>query len=358
MVDLRHIDLKGNIQRILIVRLSSLGDIIHTLPAVLLLKKMYPKAMLHWIVKENYAEVFKEVDFVDKVIPLDIEKWKKEFFTKETITQIFEISKKLKDTKYELAIDFQGSIKSGFISLLSRAPVRLSFSPFYCREPLAAFFANVWVKPKELKMCHKVEKNIKLLEPLNIKRHQVEFGLKVPPKSKKLQEFFENSNFLNSKSAFVALNPGARWETKRWPTKHWVALTERLAKSGLTPILIWGPGEEKIVNEIVKEASFPPVVAPPTTLGELISFIANTDLFIAGDTGPLHIAAALGVPVIGLYGPTDPRLNGPYGQLDRVIMADISCRGCWRRRCSKLECMENIKPEAVFNLVRKIKVKE
>ncbi len=151
----------------------------------------------------------------------------------------------------------------------------------------------------------------------------------------------------------VVLHPGSHWVSKRWPEERWRELAERIVRSfpEAAIVVTQGPGEERMVSRIGMLPGGAVLSAGKTTLGQLIALLGRAQLVIASDTGPLHIAAAMGTPVIGLYGPTDPGRNGPYGEGHFVIQKDLDCRGCWRRRCSSHECMRNICVEEVMGKV-------
>ncbi len=342
----------GGLRKTLIVRLSSLGDIVHTLPAVLLLRESVRDICLHWVVKERYKELLLHHPAVDRVIPVDTDRWKAHPFSKETITQVTELARTLQGEGYDLAIDFQGSIKSGFITCLTRAPRRLGFSPPYCREPLSAIFTNRWVVPTR-RRCHKVELYAELLRGIGIEVGKIpDKCIPVPVEEKRLEGFVARE--LGGHRPRVALNPGARWETKRWPMEYWAALGDALILQGIKVIVVWGPGEKALALELAERMRCFPVLSPFTDIMGLIYMVSRMDLLIASDTGPLHLAAAIGVPVVGIYGPTDPVLNGPYGQVGRVIQANLSCSGCWKRSCSDLECMRGVTPEKVLKLALRV----
>ncbi len=335
-------------KKILVVRLSSLGDIVHTIPAVSLLKERFPRASIHWVVKRQYKDLLEDIPFLDMVIPVDTDSWKGSPFSRDTLSQVKALARDLQGEGYHLAVDFQGSTKSGFITLLSRAPLRLGFSPTHCREPLNALFTNRWVFPGRGRY-HKVEMYGDLLRALGIERNGLPRVCIPPPlDGRGVEDFLKKE--VGIRGPRVVINPGARWETKRWPVEYWARLADLLQARGAKVIIVWGPGEQELASQVADSMAFFPIMAPLTDLKQLLYLLSRVDLVIAGDTGPLHLAAALGTPVIGLFGPTDPILNGPYGQLDRVMETLLSCKGCWKRVCPDGSCMSSISPEKVYKL--------
>ena len=348
MVGSLHIKSFREFRKVLVVRLSSLGDIIHTLPAVHQLRRALPKAQIHWVVKKKHHDLLQGNPLLDEVIPVDTDGWKGDPVSKETFSQVKGLAGRLQWEKYDLVVDFQGSIKSGLISYLTHSPFRLGFSPSCCREPLSALFTNEWVTLRRGKY-HKVEMYGDLLKGIGIEFPGLPAVCVRPPSDGGGIDNFLEREVGNHKPR-VAINPGARWETKRWPLEYWSRLADFLQAQGAKVIIVWGPGEREMASEVGALMSFFPIIAPLTNLKQLLFLLSRVDLVIAGDTGPLHLAAAMGTPVIGLYGPTDPLLNGPYGQMERVIETDLSCRGCWKRVCTEGTCMRSISPEKVYRL--------
>ena len=271
--------------RLLAIRLSALGDVIHTIPAVVALRDRFD---VTWVVESPYRELVEIVAKV-KAIPTTLRKQSTLMQTWRDVRQGFDV-----------AIDFQGLIKSAVIARASGAARRVGFDKKLVRERPAAWFTNehVSVDPS----MHVVDWNLELVGQTFLSGQT---GMSGP------HGFidFAQGYFPDFENKIVFL-PGAGRPEKLWPVERFRALAKIL---GDRAVAVWGPGEEQLANAIGCR------VAPRTSLRELASILQRAELVIGGDTGPLHLAAALGTKVVGLYGPTNPKRNGPYGQLERCV---------------------------------------
>ena len=201
------------------------------------------------------------------------------------------------------------------------APMRIGFALSHCWEPLNALFTTHRVRPPR-EAVHVVEQYLSLLGPLGVKPGPPVFRLSADPDAEQRIDEFLAAEGVKPRDRLVALNPGAGRPAKRWPLEHFARLAERLAvEAGVRVLLLWGPAEEEMARAIASRMTSRPLLAPPTTLPELKALLRRTALMVAGDTGPLHLAAALGTPCIGLYGPTRARRNGPYGPRGRGLQS-------------------------------------
>lgn len=277
-------------QRLLVIRLSAFGDVIHTIPAVVALRDALPQTEIAWAVEPAYAELVETVARV-KAIRVSLKHW-----------SLSRIAAAKRDVRgFENAIDFQGLIKSSLIAWASGAAARYGFARDVIREKPAAWFVNRHATIDRSK--HVVEWNLELARtfaPDIARVPAVDFTPFAQDVSGGLARFANR----------VVLLPGAGKRGKQWPVERFAELAKRIGSDAL---VVWGPGEEGLARAIGAE------VAPATNFRELAFVLTNARLVIGADTGPLHLAAALGTPLIGLYGPTDPNRNGPYGQLDRVV---------------------------------------
>jgi lipopolysaccharide heptosyltransferase I len=283
--------------RLLFIRLSAFGDVIHTIPAVVALRKALPETEMAWAVESAYAELVETVAGVT-AIPVSLKQW--------SVSRIEAAWRAVRG--FEMAIDFQGLIKSSLIARASGARDRFGFARDVIREKPAAWFTN---RPVAIdRATHVVEWNLALARaaaPAIARVPDVDFGAFAADPSDKLAGFGNR----------VVLLPAAGRPEKHWPAERFAGLAKEIGSDAL---VAWGPGEEALARRIGAE------VAPATNFRELAFLLRNARLVIGGDTGPLHLAAALGTPVIGLYAPTDPARNGPYGQLDRVVEAFSSTK--------------------------------
>lgn len=327
-------------ENFLIIRLSSLGDIIHTLPAFSALRKNFPEATISWIVEEKGKEILDLIPGIDRIITLSPAGWqinKREFWT-----EIFHLKKRLSN-KNQIAIDFQGLVKSGFLAFLSRAQKRIGFHRKNLREPLASLFYTERLReiPENI---HVISKNLMLLTRIGIREKKYEFPLSLP------DELFESINAklkdtgYDQQKKLIIFNIGAGWETKRWFPEGWIKLVEQLKKKEFFSILLWGTEEEKAMAlSINKKTNIP--LTPFLTLKEVMALVKKASLLISGDTFVLQAACALSCPVVGIFGPTNPRRNGPFSLRDRMAFHELECSYCYKRSCSSLECLKKITPE-------------
>lgn len=282
---------------ILVFRLSALGDVIHTIPAVVALKQALPETNIGWVVERPYRELVRTVAGVE-TIPVSMKKWGRAFVSSRG--EMFAARAAMRG--YDTAIDFQGLIKSASLAWVSRARVRYGFDRDAIREGPAGVFLNrrVSVDPS----LHIIEQNLALARaaaPAITALPEVDFTPFAADPTGKLRELHDR----------VVLVPGAGRPDKQWPPERFGEIARRLGDRRV--IAAWGPNEEPLAAAIGCE------VAPATDLSELAYLFQHARLVIAGDTGPLHLAAALGTRVVALFGPTDPRRNGPYGQLANVV---------------------------------------
>jgi len=323
-------------KRILIVKLSSIGDVVHTLPALSALRKRFPESYIAWVVKKQIADIITNHPHLDEVINYE---------------GIRKTAKKLRSLKFDLAIDLQGLFRSGLLTFLSRAKTRLGFSRANSRE-LNYLFLNQRVTPGE-EDRHVIDKNLSLLRPLGIEVEEKEFIIQVSGENREyIANFFKKEGII-SNNILIALNSRASWPSKLWPEERWAELADRLIEELKAKIvLLWGAGEKDLVDRIVRMTKNKPIISCKTNLKELAVLISKCKLFVGGETGPLHIACALNIPTIALIGPTDSVRNGPYGEGHIVIEKSLPCRGCWKYKCKRLDCMKLITVDEVFSAAK------
>jgi heptosyltransferase I len=323
----------SKIERLLIVRLSAMGDVIHTLPAAYALRAAFPHAMIGWLIEERWAELLcatgtprrgrrsAQRPLADWVHTVSLTGWRKSLFSVATMQKIATVWNDVRGAHYDVAVDVQGAMRSAVLARWSGA--RIVYGAAEPRESPA----SLWYTRKAItRGVHVIEQNISIAEALTQERpsvrraiaghvslQHVEFPRDLQAEARIAQRLSEFSM-----SDFAILNPGAGWGAKRWPAERYGLVARALAESGLGAILNYGPGEEALV----KEAEAPSAgAAKPMkcSITELIALTRRARLFIGGDTGPLHLAAALGVPVVAIFGPTDPARNGPYGTRSIVL---------------------------------------
>jgi len=332
-------------ENFLIIRLSSLGDIIHTLPAFSALRKNFPDGFISWVVEDKGKEILELVPGIDKIIVAHTEWWRinSRRFWKEVST----LRKNIKN-KNQIALDFQGLIKSGFIAYLSKATKRIGFHRKNLRESQAGMFYTDRLEEVP-ETIHVIDKNLRLLTLLEIMETQYEFPLVLPDEhSRSVKEKLRKIG-CDEKKKLVVLNVGAAWKTKRWFAESWVELINLLKPQDLFLLILWGSEEEKALAEEVKEKSQVPL-SPDFSLKEVMALVKESSLLISGDTFALQVACAFFRPVVGIFGPTNPGRNGPFSPQDRVAFHEMECSYCYKRSCSSLECLKKITPKEVAAL--------
>ena|SRR6185437_10131551 len=291
-------------KRFLVVRMSALGDIVHTLPAVHALRESFPAARIDWLVDEKWAPILAGNRDISNVITMNRGSWR----------NVIGIIAQLRRARYDVAIDFQSLYRSAMIGWLSGASKRIGFDAQYSRERGASFFYTRHVRPRH---AHKIEHNLELVESLGAQAEKIVF-----PLADDAQAAEEVRSILcaNGVEEYFVLSPGGGWTSKRWPAERWGELARAVAQRyGWTSVVSFGPGEEGLAEAVLRGAGSPGPFVQRFNLKQLVPLLRRAKLLIAGDTGPLHVAAALGTPVIGLYGPTDPARNGPFSAVGAVV---------------------------------------
>jgi lipopolysaccharide heptosyltransferase I len=322
---------------ILIVRLSALGDVVHAIPAAAALRRAFPEARIDWLIEARHRDILDLVTVLDRIVVV----------RHSTVGGWTRVLRELRAADYDVALDFQGLIKSAVLARGSGARRVHGFSLRDLRERSARPF---YTTTADAEGGHAIRKNLRLLHTLGIDDERVEFPLG-PTESPALATL--RATIGNAR--FVLINPGAAWPNKRWPPARYGALAASIRRHQQTvPVVLWGPGEEELARAVVDASSGAAVLAPPTCVRDVVACSRAADLFVAGDTGPLHIAMAVGTPVVGLFGPTDPARNGPWSAHDVVVSRAETC-GCHiDRRCRQATwCLEDITVEEVWAAVQR-----
>ena len=336
--------------KILIVKLGAVGDVVHTLPALHSLRKSFPHAFIAWAVERKSMDVITGNPDLDEVIIFERKELQK-IFKRDGLFAAYrffrEFATKLKSYDFNLAIDFQTLFKSGIITYSSGAKRRIGFDKW--RE-VNRLFTNERVKAVSR---HTVDKYLELVDSAGGKPDASPVKIACSSENASYVDGFLNEKKL-AERPWVAINPGASWTSKLWPVERFAALCDILEESAIPVVVVWGPGEEPLVDAIAGATRSRPTVAPPTTIKQLACLLERSSLYIGGDTGPMHMAVAMGTPVVGIFGPSDPDRNGPYGEGHVVLQSEIDCIKCWKKRCSSMECMNNVSAEDVAAAVKKI----
>jgi len=309
---------------IALVKLSSLGDVVHALPVAAALRARLPRAHLAWIVERREAALLTGNGVLDAVVPVDTRGWRRALTPVDLATAggaLSELARALRAARFDVALDLQGLLKSGLLTAATRAPLRIGFAAGLCRE-FSALFTNRRVTPPATAR-HVIEQYLALLEPLGVRPAAIEFPLPRDAAAEARVHAFFVGWGVEPRGRLVVLLPGAGRADKRWPADRFIALATRLtAETGAAVLVSWGPGEHETAKAIVDSARGGPIeLAPASTIEELIALLRRAAVVVGGDTGPLHLAAALGVQCVGLYGPTAAERNGPWGQVHGALQS-------------------------------------
>lgn len=339
-------------ERFLLVRLGALGDIVHAIPVAAALRKAFPTARIDWLVSAKHRELLDLVPVIDRRLVIN-DRRGAGAARGEGGASPWQAILDLRRARYDVAIDLQGLMKSALLARASGARRVVGFAPSYLRERLARlFYTHVYdpgshgvFDPRETR--HVVAINLGLLEPLGVSAETAEFPIErvESPVAKNLRE--------RAGGRYALLNPGAAWPNKRWPPSRLGAIAAGLReRHGLMSVVLWGPGEEALAEEVVTTSQGAAVLSPKTTIADLVALARGAAVMVSGDTGPTHIAAAVGTPLVGLYGPTRPRRNGPWAPADITISRDTICQCHHLRRC-RLEtmCMMDIQVGEVASAI-------
>ena len=312
---------------LLVVRLGAMGDVIHTLAGVSSLRSTFPDMRIGWIIEDRWSELLcapgaplygprgPQRPLVDFVHIVDTKRWRKSLLSRQTTREARQALRELRDQHYEVAADFQGALKSAAFARMSKANAIFGFA--HPREWPAQIFYQYRV---ETSGAHVIERYHSLAEAV---------AGKPLAQSATMFPRDENAETSIAKKIFgltdnlVLINPGAGWGSKQWPAERYGEVAQEVSRWGFAPFINFGPGEEELALQ-VQATSGGGAATFACSISELIALTRRARLFIGGDTGPLHLAAALQVPVVAIFGPTDPARNGPYGAKSVVLRNPVS----------------------------------
>lgn len=299
--------------KILIVKPSSLGDIVHSLPFLNAIKSRYPETEIHWVVARGFEGLLEAHPMIKKLWIIDKDKWKVISRVKGTVNEIKALFKQLKGERFDLVVDLQGLLRSGAITASTGSPVRVGFTE--AREGSRLFYTHKITVGKDI---HAVDRYLKIAEFLGCDISNVCFPFPV----------FDRPSTFNF-GDYAVIVPGARWNTKRWAPENFGKLVSRMP---LKPVIVGSKNDMSIADEVVSLSKGKAIsLAGKTDLKELINVMRGAKFVVSNDSGPMHIAAALGIPVFAIFGPTDPKRTGPYGKGHTIIKEDVACAPCFKR---------------------------
>jgi lipopolysaccharide heptosyltransferase I len=343
------------VNRILIVRLGALGDVVHAIPVAAALRRAFPSARIDWLVSAKHREILDLVPVIDRRLVVSDRPSTGSGPSDPGGTSLLAAIRELRRSRYDVAIDLQGLIKSAVLARASGAPRVVGFASRYARERTARlFYTDAYdpgrgglYDPRETR--HVVDINLGLLGLLGIDAPAREFPIE-PIDSDTARAAREQAG-----GRYALLNPGAAWPNKRWPPDRLAAIASELfARHRLKSVVLWGPGEEALASAVAAGANGAAVVSPRTTIADIVALARGAAVMVSGDTGPTHIAAAVGTPIVGIYGPTRPARNGPMSPLDVTVSRDSVCQCHHLRRCTRARmCLLDIEVAEVLDAVER-----
>lgn len=328
--------------RILFVKLGSIGDVVHTLPALAAVRRAVPGAKISWAVERRAAEILRDNPLLETLIEVDTKGLRRWPLSGETLSATRRQLRRLRASPFDLSIDFQGLLKSAMVSRLSGAKRRAGFAREHLREPAGRLLLTETVSiPARLNV---IRKNLALAAgalgvELSAASDTLEFPVHVSPThTREADEVVRTAG-----ERFTILNPGGGWPTKLWDAARFGELADALlVRHGLRSVVTYGPGERELAERVVAASQAGAACAASPSLKGFYALARRAAVYVGGDTGPTHLAVAAGAPVVGLFGPTEWWRNGSPREDDICVeRADIGCRvDCHRRACSQWVCME------------------
>jgi len=335
---------------ILIVKLSAIGDVIHTLPSLAALRRRYPDARIDWVIEEAAADLIKDHPYLDRVIVSRRKRWIKDLkggVIGKPLADIRAFIHEVRQRKYDLVIDFHGLFKSAVIVWISTGKRKLGYDSF---QEMSGLFVNEKI-PEDMKK-HAVERYLDFPRYLGADVQDAEFLVPMTDENKRRVNALLAENGIGETDAFAAVNPIALWETKLWQDEKFARLCDRLIAETGIKVVFTDAGPE-IIARIQALMSQPSGnLGGRTTLRDLACLYKRAAFVITTDSGPMHLAAAVGTPVCALFGPTDPGRTGPYGKGHVVIQKSLPCVPCFLKKCPDQTCMRDITVEEVLEKIK------
>jgi lipopolysaccharide heptosyltransferase I len=336
--------------KILIIKLSSIGDVIHTLPVLAMIRKQLPEARVGWAVEQKSADILRDNPLIDELIEIDTRALRGRRMIEEILIDAGKQINDLRQHEFDVAIDFQGLLKSALVAKFTRSSRRFGFAKSSLREPASRFMLTDTIEtPGRL---HVVRKNLALASGA-LGLDPPENGFEFPIFTSELHRTEAANMAALADGPFVILNPAGGWPTKLWDAGRFGELADRIRERfGLVSIVTTAPGESELAMKVVEASRSQNLVTAEPTLKGFYELARRAELYVGGDTGPTHLALAAGCPVVGIFGPTEWWRNGSLNPDDICVERnDIGCRvDCHRRACDKWICME-ISVETVFGAV-------
>jgi len=345
-------------QKILVIKLSAIGDVIQTFPMVEALKHQYPQAQIDWLVEEDASDLLAGHPALNRVIVSRRKSWQKHLWGKRAIRNILKdignFINELRSVKYDWVIDNHGLLKSGLLVFLSRGVRKIGFKP----SPGIADEGNYLFTNERYQALpierHALERYLDLIAQLGVSVDPFVLKYSVPAESlEKAKKLLTENGFFSH--PLVVIHPMAKWPTKQWPLENFARLANALMPKEASVVLTGSGQDREALKKIQEQTQYPQKVlnlAGQTSLIELAGLFYLSDLVLTTDTGPMHLAAAVKAPLIALFGPTAPWRTGPYGNGHVVLRKAIACSPCFKKKCDTMECMNSLSVEEVLEAIK------
>lgn len=348
-------------KRILIIKPSSLGDVVHTLPVVHAIKRRHPSCHIGWIIQQTFAGIVTSDPAVDEIIPISIpstsdpQAQRGVFLqaAKATLRTLMHLRKRFRLKPYDLVLDLHASLRSGLFAKSNPNGLRIGLAD--AKEFNTLFQHHCIVTDPE--KPHAVDKNLSFASYLQCDPLDEDFNIVTDPKARASVKSFLTDEGIRPDDKIIYANPSARWESKFWTVQGWARLADMLIREAGAKVCFAGSPQDlphmTAITEMMLEKAT--VAAGRLDLAGAVALIEASDVYVGVDSGPMHIAAFAGTPVVALFGPTDPAKVGPYGTGHRVIQhSDLDCLTCRKRTCDDHQCLDQITPEQVFAETRSV----
>ncbi|MBI4698864.1 MAG: lipopolysaccharide heptosyltransferase II [Nitrospirae bacterium] len=333
--------------KILIIKPSSLGDVIHALPFLKAVKDTFRNARVDWVIGRDLKGILEGNPLIERLIVFDKDSWKDPGNFSGTIREVFSLKKALKTAHYDMVVDLQGLLRSGLMTFFTHAPLKIGFQN--AREGSWLFYNR---KISSAGAVHAVDKILEIAKSIGAKTSDVGFPLYIDNADRERVR-----DLTGNLREYVVIVPSARWETKKWPAENFGMLISRLT---MPCVLTGGDSDLPVIQQVMGCSGGRGInLCGKTDLRELLALIAGARAVVSNDSGPMHIGAALDVPVVALFGPTDPERTGPYGWSGgrsgminkklKVLRSPMPCSPCFKRRCRDPLCMSGISVEKVLD---------
>jgi len=345
---------------ILIVKLSAIGDVIHTLPVLNAIRRFYPRARITWLVEEAAAGVIAGHPALDHVLISRRKRWLQGLKGPDRgrhIRELLRFLKALRDTRYDMVFDFQASLKGGLLIALSRGDRKIGFGRGLEHQEHSYLFLNETVPAIDMEI-HALTRVLILLEQVGIPVERIEYQLPVSDRDRVDVQMLLDAAGVDPGARLVAINPVAQWETKLWENAKFADLADLLIERyDVTVVFSGGPGDHSTVAAIIAAMRHPALnFTGRTSLMGLAALYERAVCLVSTDTGPMHLGAAVGMPVVALFGPTAPWRTGPFGRGHRVVRTNCSCGPCFKRYCGTTHCMTGITVEQVAAEIEQLQI--